>query len=348
MFTYTNMHTHVHTHMHPQAPLAAKESEAADKLRCLTSQLDAGSIQDLDDPSFGTAVSHCALPISLGAPSVVPAPPYLPVEAGGLVLDLGEALRSACEAQDADRLNSLLAHASNHDSPDAVILPLPEMTVKSPWDGLIIDGQKTVEGRVAHWNRNGKWKANRKLDGIKAGAWYVMWSKHTHFVVHVDEYHEVPTFGDGWVQFGDALVPPAAAEAALGRSIADARDVDALYQRFYPKTPLFADDGTSNIVAAMLKISVVAVVYDTRPLPPSQLDSEAQVSMRLRTCTHTHAHAHARAYAHVHVHEHVDIYMYIEMDTHMCMHVFMCMARTCTCAYACAHPRSSTPRRRCA
>ena len=269
MFTYTNMHTHVQTHMHLQAPLAAKESEAADKLRCLTSQLNAGSIQDLDDPAFGTAVSQCALPISLGAPSVVPAPPYLPVEAGGLVLDLGEALRSACEAQDADRLNSLLAHASIHDSPNAVILPLPEMTVKSPWDGLIIDGQKTVEGRVAHWNRNGKWKANRKLDGIKAGAWYVMWSKHTHFVVHVDEYHEVPTFGDGWVQFGDALVPPAAAEAALGRPIADARDVDALYQRFYPKTPLFADDGTSNIVAAMLKISVVAVVYDTRPLPPS-------------------------------------------------------------------------------
>ena len=31
----------VYTHMHPQEPLAAKESEAADKLRCLTSQLDA-------------------------------------------------------------------------------------------------------------------------------------------------------------------------------------------------------------------------------------------------------------------------------------------------------------------
>ena len=27
--------------MHTQAPLAAKESEAADKLRCLTAQLDA-------------------------------------------------------------------------------------------------------------------------------------------------------------------------------------------------------------------------------------------------------------------------------------------------------------------
>ena len=35
------MHIHVYTHMHTQAPLAAKESEAADKLRCLTSQLDA-------------------------------------------------------------------------------------------------------------------------------------------------------------------------------------------------------------------------------------------------------------------------------------------------------------------
>ena len=35
------MHTHVHTHMHTQAPLAAKESEAADELRRHTSQLDA-------------------------------------------------------------------------------------------------------------------------------------------------------------------------------------------------------------------------------------------------------------------------------------------------------------------
>ena len=35
------MHTHVCTHMHTQAPLAAKESEPANKQRCLTSQLDA-------------------------------------------------------------------------------------------------------------------------------------------------------------------------------------------------------------------------------------------------------------------------------------------------------------------
>ena len=31
----------MHTHMHTQAPLAAKESEAANKHRCLTSQRDA-------------------------------------------------------------------------------------------------------------------------------------------------------------------------------------------------------------------------------------------------------------------------------------------------------------------
>ena len=31
----------MHTHMHTQAPLAAKESEAADKHRCLTSHRDA-------------------------------------------------------------------------------------------------------------------------------------------------------------------------------------------------------------------------------------------------------------------------------------------------------------------
>merc|ERR1712185_354647 len=38
----TRKHAHtVHTHMHTQAPLAAKEGEAADELRRLASQLDA-------------------------------------------------------------------------------------------------------------------------------------------------------------------------------------------------------------------------------------------------------------------------------------------------------------------
>ena len=39
--TQTHMHIHVYTHMHTQAPLAAKESEGADKLRRYTSQLEA-------------------------------------------------------------------------------------------------------------------------------------------------------------------------------------------------------------------------------------------------------------------------------------------------------------------
>ena len=39
--THTHIHIPVHTHVHTQAPLAANESEAADKPRCLTSQRDA-------------------------------------------------------------------------------------------------------------------------------------------------------------------------------------------------------------------------------------------------------------------------------------------------------------------
>ena len=217
-----------------------------------------GGIQDLDDPSFGATANALA------------ASPGLPVDLGGFTIE--QALAVACEQRNGPALRALLADGRCCEAS----IPLPEVTAKGPWDRYILGKdvgghivQKTIDGRVARWYRDGNWVANNRLSALTVGGWYVQVSQELTMVLQIDAYAEAASFGQAWLDLGglhggESMVPPECAIEVAGAAPTSAADVDQLYQSFYPvrRSPLFAPDGTSLIVAGLYTISVVAVVRD--------------------------------------------------------------------------------------
>ena len=87
------------------------------------------------------------------------------------LIDLGqisfeEALASVCEQRNADALRVLVADARCREE----LIPLPKITCAGPWDRYILEGTKTVDGRVAYWRKGDRWVPNTAVRPIDGGG----------------------------------------------------------------------------------------------------------------------------------------------------------------------------------